>query len=233
MAGISQKEVVREMFDDISPRYDFLNHFLSFGIDHAWRRKLTRILGERKPGTILDVATGTGDLAFAIATLHPEKIVGIDISEKMLSVGRQKLSEKGLGSIISFQSGDAEKIPFPENSFDAITVAFGVRNYENLELGLTEMKRVLRPGGIMLILEFSHPESFPMKQMYAVYSRFVIPTFGRLISGNSKAYSYLPESVAAFPSGQKFLEILGKVGLKNTCQIPLSMGIASIYQAEK
>jgi demethylmenaquinone methyltransferase / 2-methoxy-6-polyprenyl-1,4-benzoquinol methylase len=233
MNELSKKEVVREMFDDISPRYDFLNHFLSFGIDHAWRKKLTRVLGERKPGTVLDVATGTGDLAIAISSLHPQKIVGIDISEKMLEVGRQKIVGKGLTGMISFQAGDAENIPFPSNSFDAITVAFGVRNYENLELGLAEMGRVLRPGGIMLILEFSHPGSFPMKQLYSFYSRFVIPGMGRLISGNSRAYSYLPESVAAFPSGKPFLDILQKVGLKNGRQISLSMGIASIYQAEK
>jgi demethylmenaquinone methyltransferase / 2-methoxy-6-polyprenyl-1,4-benzoquinol methylase len=233
MADLSKKAVVREMFDDISPKYDFLNHFLSLGIDHGWRRKLTRILGQRKPGSVLDVATGTGDLAIAIASLNPRKITGIDISEKMLEVGRRKLTEKGLDNMITFQAGDAENIPFPDDSFDAITVAFGVRNYENLGLGLHEMTRVLRSGGIMLILEFSHPDSFPMKQLYSVYSRYVIPTLGRLISGNSKAYSYLPESVAAFPSGKPFLEILEKAGLKNTRQIRLSMGIASIYVAEK
>ncbi|MCX6304935.1 MAG: bifunctional demethylmenaquinone methyltransferase/2-methoxy-6-polyprenyl-1,4-benzoquinol methylase UbiE [Bacteroidetes bacterium] len=233
MDETSKKEVVRVMFDDISSKYDFLNHFLSFGIDRVWRKKLVSLLGQRKPVTVLDVATGTGDLAIAIAALKPEKITGIDISAKMLEIGRQKLIEKGLNKLITLQQADAEKIPFSDNSFDAITVAFGVRNYEHLELGLTEMSRVLRPGGVMLILEFSHPESFPMKQLYAIYSRYIIPLTGRLISGNTTAYSYLPESVAAFPSGKNFLDILQKVGLKNTRQLSLSMGIASIYMAEK
>jgi demethylmenaquinone methyltransferase/2-methoxy-6-polyprenyl-1,4-benzoquinol methylase len=233
MADSSKKQVVQEMFDDISPKYDFLNHLLSFGIDRAWRKKLVRMLGVWKPLTVLDVATGTGDLAIAISALNPQKITGIDISEKMLEIGRQKLQVSGLDRLIALHVADAEKIPFPDNSFDAITVAFGVRNYENLELGLTEMRRVLKPGGVMLILEFSHPESFPMKQLYSFYSRFIIPMMGRAISGNAKAYSYLPDSVAAFPSGKPFLEILEKVGGKNTSQVSLSGGIASIYQAEK
>jgi demethylmenaquinone methyltransferase/2-methoxy-6-polyprenyl-1,4-benzoquinol methylase len=233
MAELSKKESVRVMFDDISPKYDFLNHLLSFGIDRLWRKKLVRMLGERKPVKVLDVATGTGDLAIAISSLKPQKIVGIDISEKMLEIGRQKLTEKGLNQIITLQRADAEKIPFSDNSFDAITVAFGVRNYENLEMGLTEMHRVLRPGGVMLILEFSHPESFPMKQLYAIYSRYVIPVMGRIISGNSSAYTYLPQSVAAFPSGKAFLEILDKLGMKKARQVSLSLGIASIYEAEK
>ena len=233
MSVSSKKESVRVMFDDISPKYDFLNHFLSFGIDRLWRKKLVQLLGMLKPVKILDVATGTGDLAIAIASLNPEKIVGIDISAKMLEVGRQKLTDLGLDQLIALQQADAEKIPFSDNSFDAITVAFGVRNYENLELGLTEMRRVLRPGGVMLILEFSHPRSFPMKQCYAFYSRYMIPVAGRLISGNSKAYTYLPESVAAFPSGKNFLAILEQLGLKKARQVSLSMGIASIYLAEK
>ena len=233
MIGPSKKDVVRVMFDDISPRYDFLNHLLSFGIDRAWRKKLVSILGTWKPIAVLDVATGTGDLAIAISALQPQKIVGLDISEKMLDIGRQKLSALGLKQLISLQCADAEKIPFSDNSFDAITVAFGVRNFENLELGLKEMHRVLRPGGIMLILEFSHPETFPMKQLYSFYSRYIIPLLGRLISGNSQAYTYLPESVAAFPSGKKFLEILENMGLKSPEQVKLSMGIAAIYHAEK
>jgi demethylmenaquinone methyltransferase/2-methoxy-6-polyprenyl-1,4-benzoquinol methylase len=233
MAELSKKEVVRVMFDDISSKYDFLNHFLSFGIDRIWRRKLVNILRQRKPDKILDVATGTGDLAIAISALNPQKIVGIDISEKMLEIGRKKIMDKGLNKLIALQRADAEKIPFSDNSFAAITVAFGVRNYENLELGLSEMSRVLRPGGLMLILEFSHPGSFPMKQLYAFYSRYCIPAFGRMISGNSNAYTYLPESVAAFPSGENFLLILKKLGLKNVRQVSLSMGIASIYLAEK
>jgi demethylmenaquinone methyltransferase / 2-methoxy-6-polyprenyl-1,4-benzoquinol methylase len=233
MVQASKKETVREMFDDISPKYDFLNHFLSFGIDYSWRKRLVRMLAERKPVSVLDVATGTGDLAIAIAPLNPQKISGIDISEKMLEVARVKLAEKGLDKLITLRRADAEKIPFSDNSYDAITVAFGVRNYENLEKGLQEMKRVLKPGGVMLILEFSHPSSFPMKQLYGIYSRFVIPVMGRIISGNSKAYSYLPESVAAFPSGKDFLDILVKLGFAHPQQVQLSMGIASIYVAEK
>ena len=221
------------MFDDISPKYDFLNHFLSFGIDRGWRRRLVSVLATCKPVSVLDVATGTGDLAIAIAALSPQKIVGIDISEKMLEVGRSKISSRALDSLITLRCADAEKIPFSDNSFDAITVAFGVRNYENLVRGLQEMRRVLKPGGMMLILEFSHPDSFPMKQLYGIYSRFVIPVMGRLISGNSKAYSYLPESVAAFPSGKDFLSVLAGVGMKNPQQVRLSFGIASIYIAEK
>jgi demethylmenaquinone methyltransferase/2-methoxy-6-polyprenyl-1,4-benzoquinol methylase len=233
MPVVSKKETVREMFDDISPRYDFLNHFLSFGIDHSWRKRLVRILSPRKPVAVLDVATGTADLAIEMAALEPQRIAGIDISEKMLEVGRAKLAGKGLDKLITLRRGDAEKIPFSDSSFDAITVAFGVRNFEHLEQGLQEMQRVLRPGGIMLILEFSHPASFPMKQLYGFYSRFVIPAMGRLISGNARAYSYLPESVAAFPSGKNFLAILDKLGLKNTKQVPLTLGIATIYCAEK
>jgi len=233
MIEVSKKEAVRVMFDDISPKYDFLNHFLSFGIDYRWRKTLVGILRTYKPNSVLDVATGTGDLAIAIEHIKPQKIVGIDISEKMLEIGRQKINEKGLNQVITLRRADAEKIPFSDNTFEAITVAFGVRNFENLELGLMEMKRVLRPGGVMLILEFSHPSSFPMKQLYWIYSRFVIPVMGRLISGNRKAYTYLPESVAAFPSGQKFVEILSGLGLINARRRSLSSGIASIYLAEK
>jgi demethylmenaquinone methyltransferase / 2-methoxy-6-polyprenyl-1,4-benzoquinol methylase len=233
MPAPTKKEVVRVMFDDISPKYDFLNHFLSFGIDYLWRKKLVKVLESCRPQTVLDVATGTGDLAIAIASVKPQKIVGIDISEKMLEVGRQKLRIKGLDQMITLRRADAEKIPFSDNTFEAITVAFGVRNFENLELGLKEMRRVLRPGGVMLILEFSHPHAFPMKQLYGIYSRYIIPLMGRLISGNSKAYTYLPESVAAFPSGKKFIGILESQGMKNTKLIKLSMGIATIYSAEK
>ena len=229
----SKKEMVRAMFDDISPKYDFLNHFLSFGIDKLWRRKLVKMLGNHNPESVLDVATGTGDLAIAIAGLKPRKIVGIDISGKMLDVGRKKITGLGLDDLISLRVADAEKIPFSDNSFHAITVAFGVRNYGDLRLGLAEMRRVLRPGGIMMILEFSHPRAFPMKQLYGIYSRYVIPLLGRIVSKNSKAYQYLPDSVAAFPSGDDFVAILNETGLKNTRFISLSNGIASIYTAEK
>ena len=221
------------MFDDISPKYDFLNHFLSFGIDKLWRRKLVKMLGNHNPESVLDVATGTGDLAIAIAGLKPRKIVGIDISGKMLDVGRKKITGLGLDDLITLRVADAEKIPFSDNSFHAITVAFGVRNYGDLRLGLAEMRRVLRPGGVMMILEFSHPRTFPMKQLYGIYSRYIIPLLGRTVSKNSQAYQYLPDSVAAFPSGDDFVAILNETGLKNARYITLSNGIASIYTAEK
>lgn len=232
MSG-SKKEMVREMFDDISPKYDLLNHLLSFGIDRGWRKKLVKLLGSRNPATVLDVATGTGDLAIAIAALKPQKIVGIDISEKMLEVGRRKITASGLDSLITLRKADAEKIPFSDNSFHAITVAFGVRNYEDLQLGLAEMKRVLRPEGVVMILEFSHPGTFPMKQLYGFYSKYIIPILGRFVSKNNKAYQYLPDSVAAFPSGDDFVGILTGLGFKNSRFITLSSGIATIYMAEK
>jgi demethylmenaquinone methyltransferase / 2-methoxy-6-polyprenyl-1,4-benzoquinol methylase len=229
----SKKEMVREMFDDISPKYDLLNHVLSFGIDRGWRRRLVRILDRYRPADVLDVATGTGDLAIAIAGPGQRNVTGIDISGKMLAIGRDKVEHLGLTNSIRFQLADGEKIPFADSSFDAVTVAFGVRNFEHLDAGISEMRRVLRPGGVMLILEFSHPGSFPMKQVYGFYSRFVIPAAGRLISGHGRAYTYLPESVAAFPSGKQFLELLENAGLRNMKQVRLTMGIASIYQAEK
>lgn len=233
MSETGKKEMVRAMFDDISPKYDFLNHFLSMGIDKGWRRKLVKILSERNPGTVLDVATGTGDLAMAIARGCKARISGIDIAEKMIEIGQRKVEAAGLDGRITFRPGDAEKIPFSDGTFDAVTVAFGVRNYEDLPQGLREMRRVMRPGGLMLVLEFSHPERFPVRQLYAFYSRYIIPAAGRLISGHSAAYRYLPESVAAFPSGKRFLDIMEETGLKNVRQIPLTMGIASIYLGEK
>lgn len=228
-----KKEMVRRMFDDISPKYDFLNHFLSFGIDKGWRRKLVKMVTEHQPASILDVATGTGDLAIALAKIPEVVITGIDISGQMLAVGEKKISESGLSARIVFLQGDAEKIPFDDESFDAVTVAFGVRNFENLPEGIREMKRVLKPRGAMYILEFSHPGSFPMKQLYGIYSRFFIPVAGKLVSGNQDAYRYLPESVAAFPSGKDFLKVLENEGLQNFYQTILSAGIASIYYAEK
>lgn len=233
MGSAPKKETVRRMFDDISGKYDFLNHFFSFGIDHLWRKKLVRLLAPSKPLSILDVACGTGDLALSLARLRPHRIVGIDISEKMLEIGRQKISRKGQEPVIRLQQGDAEHIPFPDNTFDAVTVAFGVRNFDDLGLGLSEMRRVLRPGGCMLILEFSHPTAFPMKQLYGFYSHAIIPAVGRLISGSSTAYTYLPQSVDAFPSGTDFLKILDQRGLARVNQISLTGGIASVYTGEK
>ncbi|HEY9178018.1 MAG TPA: bifunctional demethylmenaquinone methyltransferase/2-methoxy-6-polyprenyl-1,4-benzoquinol methylase UbiE, partial [Flavipsychrobacter sp.] len=192
---LSKKEQVADMFNNIAGKYDFLNHFLSLGIDKGWRKKAIAEIAKVQPKTILDVATGTGDLAIAASKLNPEKIVGIDIAAQMLDVGRQKLKEKGLSELISMQVGDSEALPFADNSFDAITCAYGVRNFEHLEAGLKEMCRVLRPGGKLAILEFSHPKKFPVKQGYQFYFKYILPTLGKLVSRHSTAYSYLPESV--------------------------------------
>jgi len=228
-----KKLAVRQMFDDISIRYDFLNHFLSMGIDRSWRKQLVKLLSEKKPVTILDVATGTGDLAIAMTALKSARITGIDIAEKMLATGQLKVTESGLGDIINLQQGDAEQIPFPDSSFDAVTVAFGVRNFEDLLRGLTEMRRVLIPGGTMMILEFSHPSSFPFRQFYRIYSTLFIPLIGRIFSGDNKAYRYLPDSISAFPSGKDFLAVLNNIGMKKSRQVVLTFGVASIYIAEK
>ena len=233
MPELKKKEEVKNMFDNISNRYDFLNHFLSFGIDKIWRRKLTRLLSEQNPRIILDVATGTGDLAIALAVLKPQKITGIDIAEKMLTIAREKVVRRKLNTIISFETGDAENIPFRDNSFDAVTVAFGVRNYENLLMGLKEMKRVLKQGGTMMILEFSQPRTNLFKLLYRIYSEKIIPFAGKLISKNKHAYQYLPESVASFPAGKDFLEILKEAGLQNNRQYPLTGGIVTIYIGDK
>lgn len=232
------KDRVRTMFDEISPRYDFLNHFLSFGIDRSWRKKVVREIANRFETrlhslNILDVATGTGDLALALSVLKPAHIEGMDISASMMDVGKRKVAAAGLSAMISFREGEAEKIGFDADSFDVVMVAFGVRNFENLKAGLSEMKRVMKPGGLMLILEFSHPGRFPMKQLYAFYSSVIIPLFGKLISRHHKAYTYLPETVAAFPSGEAFLEILREQGLNTPIEIRLTGGIATLYCAEK
>jgi demethylmenaquinone methyltransferase/2-methoxy-6-polyprenyl-1,4-benzoquinol methylase len=228
-----KKQQVEQMFDNIAPKYDFLNHFLSLGIDKLWRKKAIRILSGFKSETILDVASGTGDFAIAAAKLKPEKIIGFDISEQMLNVGRVKVKRLGLDSLIEFQKGDSEAMPFQDEKFDAITVAFGVRNFENLETGLKEFKRVLKPDGVAIILEFSKPKYFPMKQMYLFYFFGILPVIGRMVSKDSSAYSYLPESVMAFPDDQKFLAILNKVGFSRARQKRLSFGIATIYMAQK
>ena len=232
------KESVRAMFDEISPRYDFLNHALSFGIDRSWRKRVVKEIRKRFPVPdstiqILDVATGTGDLALAVSTLQHAHIDGVDISKEMMKIGRQKVEARGLSERIIFKEGEAENIPFEDNRYDIVMVAFGVRNFENLERGISEMKRVLKPGGVMLILEFSHPGRFPMKTLYGFYSSVIIPLFGKLISRHSKAYTYLPDTVAAFPSGEDFLSILRKEELKEPGQISLTGGIAGLYCAEK
>ncbi|MCK6616627.1 MAG: bifunctional demethylmenaquinone methyltransferase/2-methoxy-6-polyprenyl-1,4-benzoquinol methylase UbiE [Cyclobacteriaceae bacterium] len=229
----TKKEQVARMFDNISHRYDFLNHLLSLGIDKGWRRKAVNLLKPFKPRLILDVATGTGDFAIAALRMNPEKIVGVDISEGMLEIGRKKMQRKGVHKQIELISGDSENLPFEENKFDAVTVGFGVRNFENLEKGLAEIRRVLRPGGMLVILEFSRPKQFPFKQVYKFYFKFILPKLGRLISRDKAAYTYLPESVEAFPDGDDFLTILTNLGYKESACKPLTLGISSIYTARK
>jgi demethylmenaquinone methyltransferase / 2-methoxy-6-polyprenyl-1,4-benzoquinol methylase len=228
-----KKEQVARMFDNISHRYDFLNHLLSMGIDKGWRRKAIKLLEPLQPKHILDVATGTGDFAIQALSLRPEKITGIDISEGMLTVGRKKIAEKQLEQFVELRSGDSENIPFPENNFDAVTVAFGVRNFENLEKGLAEIYRVIRPGGMVVVLEFSRPRTFPFRQLYSFYFKFILPKIGRFISSDKAAYTYLPESVEAFPDGEDFLHRLKTVGFKNTKCKALTFGISSIYTGSK
>jgi demethylmenaquinone methyltransferase/2-methoxy-6-polyprenyl-1,4-benzoquinol methylase len=229
----SKKEQVARMFDNISHRYDFLNHFLSLGIDKGWRKRAVRMLKADSPKQILDVATGTGDFAIQSLVLNPERIVGIDISEGMLEVGRRKMKQRGVDSIIDMVYGDSENLPFEGNKFDAVTVAFGVRNFENLVKGLTEIFRVLRPGGKIVVLEFSRPKRFPFRQVYNFYFRFILPKLGRWISRDKAAYTYLPESVEAFPDGEDFVNILKGVGFKDISCTPLTFGISSIYIAQK
>jgi demethylmenaquinone methyltransferase/2-methoxy-6-polyprenyl-1,4-benzoquinol methylase len=229
----SKKEEVEMMFNNIAPKYDLLNHLLSFGIDKGWRKKAIRILEKEKHSIILDVATGTADFAIAAQSLNPQRIEGIDIAEKMLSEGRIKIKEKNLDQLINLTQADSENMPFADNTFDAITVGFGVRNFENLEQGLREMYRVLKPGGNSLVLEFSIPEHIIIRRFYFFYFSFILPFIGRLISKDSQAYSYLPESVKAFPSGKKFLELYKKAGFAETRQVALTFGIASIYIGKK
>lgn len=229
----SKKEEVAEMFNNISKKYDFLNHFLSLGIDKIWRRKAVNMLREIKPERILDLASGTGDFAIQSLTLNPKEIVGMDISEGMLEVGRQKMKKNGYDNIITMRLGDSEDLPFEDNYFDALTVGFGVRNYENLEKGLGEMLRVVRPEGKLIILEFSKPKKFPVKQYYAFHSKYIIPFFGKRISKDEKAYAYLPESVAAFPEGEDFKNIMKTIGYKNVQSRLVSGGIATIYSGTK
>ncbi len=229
----SKKEEVAEMFNNVSKRYDFLNHFLSVGIDKIWRKKAINMLKEIQPKRILDLASGTGDFALEALRLNPTEVIGMDISEGMLEVGRLKMKKKGVDSIVSMQLGDSENLPFEDNYFDALTVGFGVRNYENLELGLSEMLRVVRSGGKIIVLEFSKPKKFPVKQYYAFHSKYIIPFFGKRISKDEKAYAYLPESIAAFPEGNDFADILIKLGYQNVGSKLVSGGIATIYFGTK
>lgn len=222
------------MFNDIAFRYDFLNRFLSVGIDVLWRKKAIRQLKDVNPKIILDVATGTADVAIMTAQiLQPEKIIGIDISDGMLNFGRKKINKLGLATLIELLNGDSETIKFDDNSFDAVTVAFGVRNFQNLEKGLSEIKRVLKPGGRLVVLEFSKPKALLVKQLYNVYMNVVAPGMGRLFSKNRNAYKYLDESIKKFPEGKNFTTILDNLGYTNTYCKPLSFGICSIYCGEK
>lgn len=229
----NKKEQVAAMFNNIAGKYDFLNHFLSAGIDIVWRKKAVSLLKAEKPKLVLDIATGTADFAIETLRLNPDKIVGVDISEGMLAVGREKLAKRGLGQKIELQYGDSENLPFADNSFDAITVAFGVRNFENLAKGLAEMNRVLKPGGMAVVLEFSKPRSFPMKQLYQFYFKNILPVVGKIVSKDNAAYTYLPESVQAFPDGQDFINIFKEVGFKNIKWHSLTFGISSIYTGKK
>lgn len=229
----SKKEQVTEMFDNISHKYDFLNHFLSFGIDFYWRSKAIRILKKSQPKIILDVATGTADFAIEALKCDPDKIIGVDISPGMLELGKKKLKERNLEEKIELQIADSESLPFSDNNFDAVIVSFGVRNFENLEQGLSEIRRVTKTGGKALVMEFSSPTLFPFKQLFQFYFTNILPLMGRLFSNDDFAYKYLPDSVKAFPSGSEFCSIMEKVGFKSCRCIPLTLGVCSIYLAEK
>ena len=232
----SKKQQVSKMFDNIAKHYDFLNHFLSLGIDKVWRRKMIAELKDVQPQLILDVATGTGDVAINtikqlnIKGLH---IIGLDISPEMLNIGKKKIVTEGMSGTIDMIVGDSESLPFENNKFDAITVAYGVRNFENLERGLSEMQRVLKPKGKLVVLEFSQPRVFPFRQLFNFYFKNILPLIGKMTSKDNRAYTYLYESVQAFPDGDNFLKVLEKTGFKNTTCKPLTIGICSIYTAFK
>lgn len=228
-----KKEQVATMFNNIAHRYDFLNHLLSLGIHIRWRKKAIRLLKASQPKKILDIATGTADFAIEALSLNPDSVTGVDISEGMLKLGEEKIKNKKLGQKIKLMLADSEKLPFGDNSFDAITVGFGVRNFENLENGLRDMHRVLKKNGTVVILEFSKPTQFPIKQFYAFYFSVICPMVGKLFSKDNSAYTYLPESVNVFPAGNEFLKILQRIGFQKAEAIRLSSGIASLYIARK
>lgn len=221
------------MFDNIAPTYDFLNHLLSLNIDKIWRKKAVQVLKRKSPKYILDVATGTADFAIELLQLNPEEVIGIDISEKMLQIGRAKIRKGNLDDRIMLQRADSEGMPFPDNKFDAVTVAFGVRNFENPKKGLLEMCRVLKPAGTLIVLEFSKPRVFPVKQMFYFYFHYVLPVMGQIFSKDQRAYAYLPESVQFFPDEKGFCRLLEEAGFKTVQCASLTFGIASIYTAEK
>ncbi len=225
----TKKEQVAKMFNNIAPKYDFLNHTLSMGIDILWRKKAVKILKKGNPKNVLDIACGTGDFSIEDLNSGAEEVVGLDISEGMVNVGIEKVKAKGLQDKVNLRVGDSENIPYPENTFDGITVGFGVRNFGDLEKGLSEMHRVLNPNGQVIVLEFSKPKRFPIKQLYFFYFKYILPKIGRLVSKDKTAYTYLPDSVKAFPDGKDFTNILEKVGFKSTKIVPCTFGIASIY----
>ncbi|CAA0218848.1 bifunctional demethylmenaquinone methyltransferase/2-methoxy-6-polyprenyl-1,4-benzoquinol methylase UbiE [Tenacibaculum maritimum] len=230
---LGKKEQVAKMFNNISKDYDGLNRVISFGIDISWRKKVVALVGKNNPKKILDIATGTGDLAIMLAKTNPDKIIGLDISEGMLEVGKQKILNAKLADTIEMVVGDSENMPFNNDTFDAITVSFGVRNFENLDKGLKEIKRVLKPGGTFVVLETSNPTKFPFKQGYQFYTSFILPFIGKLFSKDKVAYSYLSESANSFPFGKEFNNILEKNGFKNAKNQPVTFGVASIYTSTK
>ncbi len=227
-----KKEQVAQMFDNIAHRYDFLNHFFSLGIDILWRKKAIRLLKGKASNIILDVATGTGDMAFELLSLSPDRVIGVDISQGMLDIGKKKIIERKKSDKMEFQLGDSEALAFPDGHFDIATVSFGARNFENLRKGLGDMHRVLKKDGSICVLEFSQPSGFPLKQLYNLYSKRIMPGLGKLISKDKAAYTYLPESVQAFPYGEQFAGILKEVGFSEVQIHPVTGGIASIYIAK-
>lgn len=232
-SSLGKKEQVAQMFDNISGNYDGLNRVISFGIDVSWRKKVLQLVANTHPKTILDIATGTGDLAILMTKTNAEKIIGLDISAGMLDVGRKKIENRKLSDKIEMILADSESMPFDNNTFDAITVAFGVRNFENLEKGLSEILRVLKPNGIFVILETSIPEKTPYKQGYAFYSKNILPVIGKLFSKDNVAYQYLSESASAFPYGEALNDILRKTGFTSVIAKPQTFGVATIYSASK
>lgn len=233
-ANAAKTGQVRDMFDSIAPAYDVMNRMMTFGIDTIWRRKAVDMVGAYKPRRVLDVATGTGDLAFLIdERLKPESLLGIDLSAGMLAVARDKARERGVADRVSFAIEDCLSLSLPDNSYDAITVAYGVRNFENLAQGFAEMYRVLSPGGVLCVIELSTPEHFPMRQLYKFYTYTIIPLVGRIVSRDKQAYTYLPRSVAAVAQGEEMLDIFRKAGFKNCRLRRLTFGACSIYLGEK
>jgi len=232
-SDLSKKGQVEKMFNNISKEYDILNRVISFGIDISWRKKIVKILKSKNPSIILDVATGTGDLAIELVKTNAKKIIGLDISKGMLDVGINKINDKNLNNTIEMVIGDSENLKYEDNFFDAVTVSFGVRNFESLDSGLGEIFRVLKPNGSLVILETSNPTKFPFKQFYTVYSKFILPTIGKIFSKDKLAYNYLSESSAEFPFGEKFNNILKKIGFTSVVDFPQTFGVATIYVASK